>query len=403
MTIRNRRKKMNNVKKILLIISGGIAAYKSLELIRLFVKNNIKVTTILTKGGSKFITPLSIAGLSGEKVYDDLFSLKDETEMGHIKLSRDADIIIIAPASANIISRIANGFANDLASTVVLAANKPIFIAPSMNVEMWKNPFTQENINKLKQNKINIIGPEPGDLACGEEGNGRMSEPEKILEKIFSKKKTLNIKALVTAGPTYEAIDPVRFIGNKSSGKQGIAIAKSLSALGAKVTLIIGPNNENIPSNIKVINIISAEEMLKEVKKIKNADLAICNAAVSDWKINNPSKTKIKKSSSKPKIILTTNPDILDSIAKRKINRPRLVIGFAAETNDLILNAQKKLKEKKCDWIVANDVLENPDVFGGENNKITLITKNKIEKWQKTNKNNIANKLTNKIEEFFNK
>ena len=394
---------MKNIKNVLLIISGGIAAYKSLELIRLFVKNNIKVTTILTKGGSKFITPLSISGLSGEKVYEDLFSLKDETEMGHINLSRNADLIIVAPASANIIGRIANGLANDLASTVLLASNKKIYVAPSMNVEMWKSPFTQENIKKLKNNNIEIIGPDSGDLACGEEGSGRMTEPEKIYNAIISKKKKLNIKALITAGPTYEAIDPVRFIGNKSSGKQGVAIAKSLYNLGAKVTLIIGPNNENIPSGINVINIISAEEMLKEVKKIKNADIAICSAAVSDWKIDNPSKIKIKKSSSKPKIKLIANPDILASIAKRDINRPKLVIGFAAETNDLISNAQKKLKDKNCDWIIANDVLKNPDVFGGANNKITFITENKMEKWKKTNKNIIADKLAKKIEDFFKK
>lgn len=394
---------MNNIKKILLIISGGIAAYKSLELIRIFTKNKIKVITILTNGGSKFITPLSISGLSGEKVYDDLFSLKDETEMGHIQLSREVDAILVAPASANIIARAAHGLADDLASTVILASNKPIYFAPSMNVEMWKNPITQNNIKQLTLNNIKIIGPESGDLACGEEGDGRMSEPEKIYKSIISyyKKKTLNINALITAGPTYEAIDPVRFIANKSSGKQGIAIAKSLDKLGIKVSLIIGPNNEKIPSNIKVINITTAKEMFNSVKKIKNADIAICNAAVSDWTIKKPSNTKIKKNTKNPKINLISNPDILKSIAKRKINRPKLVIGFAAETNDLINNATKKLKEKECDWIIANDVLENPDIFGGDKNKITFISKNGIEKWKKTSKNNVAEKLSNKILEFF--
>ena len=394
---------MNNIKKILLIISGGIAAYKSLELIRIFTKNKIKVITILTNGGSKFITPLSISGLSGEKVYDDLFSLKDETEMGHIQLSREVDAILVAPASANIIARAAHGLADDLASTVILASNKPIYFAPSMNVEMWKNPITQNNIKQLTLNNIKIIGPESGDLACGEEGDGRMSEPEKIYKSIISyyKKKTLNINALITAGPTYEAIDPVRFIANKSSGKQGIAIAKSLDKLGIKVSLIIGPNNEKIPSNIKVINITTAKEMFNSVKKIKNADIAICNAAVSDWTIKKPSNTKIKKNTKNPKINLISNPDILKSIAKRKINRPKLVIGFAAETNDLINNATKKLKEKECDWIIANDVLKDPDIFGGEKNKITFISKNGIEKWKKTSKNNVAEKLSNKILEFF--
>tara|TARA_B100000686_G_scaffold101382_1_gene108570 strand:- start:16723 stop:17916 length:1194 start_codon:yes stop_codon:yes gene_type:complete len=394
---------MNNIKKILLIISGGIAAYKSLELIRIFTKNKIKVITILTSGGSKFITPLSISGLSGERVYDDLFSLKDETEMGHIQLSREVDALLVAPASANIIARTANGLADDLASTVILASNKPIYFVPSMNVEMWKNPITQNNIKQLKLNNIKIIGPESGDLACGEEGDGRMSEPEKIYKSIISyyKKKKLNINALITAGPTYEPIDPVRFIANKSSGKQGIAIAKSLDKLGIKVSLIIGPNNETIPSSIKVINIITAKEMFNSVKKIKNADIAICNAAVSDWTIKNPSNTKIKKNTKNPKINLTNNPDILKSIAKRKKNRPKLVIGFAAETNNLIINATKKLKEKECDWIIANDVLKDPDIFGGEKNKITFISNNGIEKWKKTSKNNIAEKLSNKILEFF--
>jgi len=390
---------MNNIKKILLIISGGIAAYKSLELIRIFTKNKIKVITILTNGGSKFITPLSISGLSGEKVYDDLFSLKDETEMGHIQLSREAEAIIVAPASANIIARTAHGLANDLASTVILASNKPVYFAPSMNVEMWKNPITQKNIKQLILNNIKIIGPEAGDLACGEEGNGRMTEPEKIFKSIIShsKKKNLNINALITAGPTYEAIDPVRFIGNKSSGKQGIALAKNLDELGAKVSLIIGPNNEKIPSSIKVINITTAKEMYNEVTKIRNVDVAICSAAVSDWAIKNPSKTKIKKNIKNPKINFTKNPDILKSIAKRKINRPKLVIGFAAETNNLINNAKKKLKEKECDWIIANDVLKNPDIFGGDKNKITFISNNGIEKWTKTSKNNVAKKLSKKI------
>jgi len=393
---------MNNIKKILLVISGGIAAYKSLELIRIFTKNKIKVITILTKGGSKFITPLSISGLSGEKVYDDLFSLKDETEMGHIQLSREVDAIIVAPASANIIARTAHGLANDLASAVILASNKPVYFAPSMNVEMWKNPITQNNIKQLSLNNTKIIGPESGDLACGEEGNGRMSEPEKIFKSIisYSKKKKLNINAIITAGPTYEAIDPVRFIGNKSSGKQGIAIAKSLDKLGVKVSLIIGPNNETIPSSIKIINITTAKEMYDAVKKINNADVAICSAAVSDWTIKNPSKTKIKKNIKNPKINLTNNPDILESIAKRKINRPKLVIGFAAETNNLINNAIKKLKEKKCDWMIANDVLKNPDIFGGEKNKITFISNKGIEKWSKTSKNNVAEKLSKKILKF---
>ncbi len=393
---------MNNIKKILLIISGGIAAYKSLEIIRIFIKNNIKVTSILTKGGSKFITPLSVASLSSSKVYSELFDLENESEMGHIQLSREVDIILVAPASANIIARTANGFADDLASTVLLASNKPIFFAPSMNVEMWKNTITQKNINKLKLNNIKVIGPEPGDLACGEEGYGRMSEPEEIFKFLLStyKKKTLKINALITAGPTYEAIDPIRFLGNRSSGKQGIEIAKSLVSLGAKVSLILGPTQEHIPSNIKVINVTSAKEMLIETKKFKNTDVAICTAAVSDWSIKKPSTLKIKKNNSKPLLNLVNNPDILENIAKRKINRPKLVIGFAAETNDLEKNAKKKLLNKKCDWILANDILKNKNIFGGDENKITFISNSKIEKWKKTSKTNIADKLALKIIDF---
>jgi len=289
--------KMNNNLKILLIVSGGIAAYKSLELIRIFKKNNIKVQVVLTKGGAEFVTPLSIAALSEEKVYQELFSLKDETEMGHIQLSRENDLILVAPASANIIAHAAAGIANDLATTILLAANKPILFAPSMNVEMWNNPITQKNVKFLKDNNYKFIGPEPGDLACGEEGDGRMSEPKTIYKYISSmfKKKKLNINVLVTAGPTFEAIDPVRFIGNRSSGKQGIAIAKIFYELGANVTLILGPSSQKIPENIKVLNIETANDMLEVVKKINNIDVAICAAAVSDWAIKNPSKLKIKK------------------------------------------------------------------------------------------------------------
>lgn len=262
---------MNNNLKILLIISGGIAAYKSLELIRIFKKNNIKVQVVLTKGGAQFVTPLSIAALSEEKVYQDLFSLKDETEMGHIQLSRKNDLILVAPASANIIAHVAAGIANDLATTIILAANKPVLFAPSMNVEMWNNSITKNNVQFLKNNNYKFVGPEPGDLACGEEGNGRMSEPENIKKYISSmfKKKKLNIDVLVTAGPTFEAIDPVRFIGNRSSGKQGIAIAKAFSELGANVTLVLGPSSQTVPEYIRVINIETANDMLEAVKNNK--------------------------------------------------------------------------------------------------------------------------------------
>ena len=391
---------MNNNLKILLIISGGIAAYKSLELLRIVKKNNIKVHVVLTKGGAQFVTPLSIAALSEEKVYQDLFSLKDETEMGHIQLSRKNDLILVAPASANIIAHVAAGIANDLATTIILAANKPVLFAPSMNVEMWNNSITKNNVQFLKNNNYKFVGPEPGDLACGEEGNGRMSEPENIKKYISSmfKKKKLNIDVLVTAGPTFEAIDPVRFIGNRSSGKQGIAIAKAFSELGANVTLVLGPSSQTVPEYIRVINIETANDMLEAVKTIKNIDVAICAAAVSDWAIKNPSKNKIKKNNEKiPRINFALNPDILAYISNKKKDRPKLVIGFAAETNNLINNAKDKLKSKKCDWIIANNVLEEPGVFGGDNNNITLITKDNIESWDKCSKTKVAKKLASKV------
>ena len=395
---------MDKNLKILLIISGGIAAYKSLELIRILKKNNIKVQVILTKGGEKFVTPLSVAALSEEKVYQDLFSLKDETEMGHIRLSRENDLIIVAPASANIIAHTAAGISNDLATTVLLAANKPIFFVPSMNVEMWNKPITQKNIKFLKNNNFNFIGPDSGDLACGEEGDGRMSEPQEIFKYITStiKKKNIKLEILVTAGPTHEAIDPVRYISNKSSGKQGIEIAKAFHKLGANVNLVLGPSKEDIPIGINIINIKTAKEMLKEIKKIKNIDIAICAAAVSDWTIDNPFNNKIKKQEiNKPVLNLSLNPDILEYISNKNDNRPKLVIGFAAETNNLIKNAKEKLKKKNCDWIVANDVSKNPEIFGGDNNCISLVTKNNVDEWDTCSKKEVAEKLAIKAIENF--
>ena len=395
---------MDKNLKILLIISGGIAAYKSLELIRILKKNNIKVQVILTKGGERFVTALSVAALSEEKVYQDLFSLKDETEMGHIRLSRENDLIIVAPASANIIAHTAAGIANDLATTVLLAANKPIFIVPSMNVEMWKNTITQKNIKFLKNNNFNFIGPDSGDLACGEEGDGRMSEPQEIFKYITStiKKKNIKLDILVTAGPTHEAIDPVRYISNKSSGKQGIEIAKAFHKLGANVNLVLGPSKESIPTGINIINIKTAKEMLTEIKKLKNIDIAICAAAVSDWTIDKPSTNKIKKQNiNKPVLNLSLNPDILEYISNKNDNRPKLVIGFAAETNNLIKNAKEKLKKKNCDWIVANDVSKNPEIFGGDNNCISLVTKNNVDDWDTCSKKEVAEKLAIKAIENF--
>ena len=395
---------MDKNLKILLIISGGIAAYKSLELIGILKKNNIKVQVILTKGGERFVTALSVAALSEENVYQDLFSLKDETEMGHIRLSRENDLIIVAPASANIIAHAAAGISNDLATTVLLAANKPIFFVPSMNVEMWKNPITQRNIKFLKNNNFNFIGPDSGDLACGEEGEGRMSEPQEIFKYITStiKKKNIKLDILVTAGPTHEAIDPVRYISNKSSGKQGIEIAKAFHKLGANVNLVLGPSKESIPTGINIINIKTAKEMLTEIKNLKNIDIAICAAAVSDWTIDKPSTNKIKKQNiNKPVLNLSLNPDILEYISNKNDNRPKLVIGFAAETNNLIKNAKEKLKKKNCDWIVANDVSKNPEIFGGDNNCISLVTKNNVDDWDICSKKEVAEKLAIKAIENF--
>ena len=393
---------MKKIYKILLVISGGISAYKSLELIRIIKNDGNEVKTILTSGGEKFVTPLSIAAISNEKVYQEILSLKDETEMGHIQLSRESDVIIVAPASANIIAKSANGIADDLASTVLLASNKPVIFAPAMNSLMWHNPATQRNIESLKKDNINFIGPEPGDLACGEEGLGRMSEPKDIYKYILSilknKKKHYNIKALVTAGPTYEPIDPVRFIGNRSSGKQGIAIANQLDDLGLHVTLVTGPTHQQISHNINTIRVNTATEMLSACRDSLPVDVAVCAAAVCDWTIMSPSKNKIKKhTNQKPEIDLTLAPDILDNIANAGNQRPKLVVGFAAETNNLISNAKKKLVQKNCDWIIANNIIDNPDVFGGEDNKINLISKSCIEEWPKKSKNEIAKLLSIKI------
>ena len=322
--------------------------------------------------------------------------------MGHIQLSRESDVIIVAPASANIIAKSANGIADDLASTVLLASNKPVIFAPAMNSLMWHNPATQRNIESLKKDNINFIGPEPGDLACGEEGLGRMSEPKDIYKYILSilknKKKHYNIKALVTAGPTYEPIDPVRFIGNRSSGKQGIAIANQLDDLGLHVTLVTGPTHQQISNNINTIRVNTATEMLNACRDSLPVDVAVCAAAVCDWTIMSPSKTKIKKNNNqKPEIDLTLAPDILDNISNAGNQRPKLVVGFAAETNNLITNAKKKLVQKNCDWIIANNVLDNPDVFGGEDNKINLISKSCIEEGPKKSKDEIAKLLSIKI------
>ena len=370
-------------KKILLIICGGISAYKSLELIRLLKKNNAEIKTILTKSAKEFVTPLSITSLSQNKVYDDLFNVENETEMDHISLSRWADVIIIAPTTANTISKLAKGTSDDLASTVVLASNKQIFLAPAMNVRMWEHPSTQENINILRNYNYRLIGPEIGDMACGEYGEGKMSEPETIFNEIknflSNQIKNKKIKALVTAGPTKEYIDPVRYISNNSSGKQGYEIAKSLSNRGFDTTLISGPTNLKISENINLIKVETAEEMFKATQKNLPTDIAIFSAAVADFKVTEKNDYKIKKEN-KLTINLEKNIDILNYVSNHNSMRPKLVIGFAAETNELEKNASKKLRDKNCDWIIANDVSKNDRGINSDYNEVIIYYKNKDKK-----------------------
>jgi phosphopantothenoylcysteine decarboxylase/phosphopantothenate--cysteine ligase len=365
-------------KKILLIICGGISAYKSLELIRLLKKQGAKVKTILTKSSKEFITPLSVASLSQEKVYDDLFNAENEAEMDHISLSRWADVIVVAPATANTISKLSAGSSNDLASTVILASNKDIFLTPAMNVRMWEHPSTKENLKKLKFYGYKVIGPEIGDMACGEFGEGKMTEPKEILKEIeiyFNQlNKNKKFKALVTAGPTNEYIDPIRFITNKSSGKQGYALAKSLAKKGFETTLISGPTNLEIDNNINLIKIETAEEMFKATQDNLPTDVAIFSAAVADFKIKEKKNEKIKKQEY-INLELEVNTDILNYVSKHNSLRPKLVIGFAAETNNVQENAKKKLLEKNCDWIVANDVSNKSIGFDSDFNEVSIFYK----------------------------
>jgi len=365
-------------KKILLIICGGISAYKSLELIRLLKKQGAKVKTILTKSSKEFITPLSVASLSQEKVYDDLFNAENEAEMDHISLSRWADVIVVAPATANTISKLSAGSSNDLASTVILASDKDIFLTPAMNVRMWEHPSTKENLKKLKSYGYKVIGPEIGDMACGEFGEGKMTEPKEILKEIeiyFNQlNKNKKFKALVTAGPTNEYIDPIRFITNKSSGKQGYALAKSLAKKGFETTLISGPTNLEIDDNINLIKIETAEEMFKATQDNLPADVAIFSAAVADFKIKEENNEKIKKQEY-INLELEVNTDILNYVSKHNSLRPKLVIGFAAETNNVQENAKKKLLEKNCDWIVANDVSNKSIGFDSDFNEVSIFYK----------------------------
>ena len=394
---------MNNLenKKILLIISGGIAAYKSLELIRLIKKKGATVKSILTKNSHKFVTPLSVASLSQEKVYSDLFDHENESEMDHISLSRWADLILIAPATANIISKLSLGLADDLASTVCLASNKKILIVPSMNVRMWEHQKNKENINKLKSFDYSIIGPEIGDMACGEYGEGKMTEPKDILSYLSEYFKNINnnkkYKALVTAGPTYEFIDPVRFISNKSSGKQGYEIANSLKKNGFETTLISGPTNLKDVEGVKMVKVNSAKDMYEATLENLPTDIAIFSAAVSDWKMENFNNKKIKKKGDLS-LNLKQNIDILSNISKHNSLRPKLVIGFSAETDNLSENSIRKLEEKNCDWIIANDVSDNSIGFDSDYNEVTIFYKKKeLEKISKMKKSLIADKIVERV------
>ena len=389
-------------KKILIVICGGIAAYKSLELIRIFKKNKCKIKTILTKGALEFITPLSVSSLSNEKVYTDLFDFKNEAEMDHISLSRWADVVLFAPITANKIAQLSNGLAEDLATTVALASNKDIFLAPAMNVRMWENTITKDNLKRLVNYNYKIIGPDNGEMACGEYGSGKFSDPVEISNIINDYFKNLEtnkkFKALVTAGPTREYIDPVRFVTNKSSGKQGYAIADQLQKKGFQTILISGPTNLKPPDGVKVINVNSADEMYEHTIENLPVDVAIFAAAVADFKFKETKQEKIKKEEFKNFEIEKTR-DILDHTSKHNSLRPKLVIGFAAETKNLEQNSRKKLNEKNCDWMVANDVSNKKIGFDSEYNEVKILQKNKskIQYISFNSKEMIAKKLVEKI------
>jgi phosphopantothenoylcysteine decarboxylase/phosphopantothenate--cysteine ligase len=388
-------------KRILLIISGGIAAYKSLELIRRLRERGVRVRAILTAGGAQFITALSVASLSGEKVFQELFSLTDESEMGHIRLSREADLVLVAPASADILAKMAHGRADDLATTALLATDKPVMVAPAMNVEMWGHAATQANVAMLETRGIRRIGPNPGDLACGEVGAGRMAEPHEILaaiESFFATGAPLSgTRALVTSGPTWEPIDPVRFIGNRSSGRQGHAIAAALARRGAATVLVAGPTAEPDPAGVEVRHVETAAEMLAAAQAALPVDVAVCAAAVADWRPAEMRNAKIKKDGAPPAIALTENPDILATLSAPGKARPLLVIGFAAETDDLLANAKSKLARKGCDWVVANDVSPGSGTFGGADNTVHLVSAAGIDSWPAMSKTEVAERLAERI------
>ncbi|MEM6412250.1 MAG: bifunctional phosphopantothenoylcysteine decarboxylase/phosphopantothenate--cysteine ligase CoaBC [Pseudomonadota bacterium] len=391
-------------KRVLLIIGGGIAAYKSLELIRELGRRGIASRCILTKGGSEFVTPLSVSALSGEKVFTELFDLDDEAEMGHIQLSRSADLVVVCPATADLMAKASAGLANDLASTALLATDKPVMMVPAMNVRMWDHAATKRNVAQLRADGVTVMDPDEGTMACGEFGPGRLPEVDVIAAEIERKLTASDVLAgrhvLVTAGPTREPLDPVRFLSNHSSGQQGYAIAGALADLGAKVTLVSGPVSLAAPTGVDRVSVETAREMLSACEDALPADVFISVAAVADWRPADRAAKKMKlkgKSKDTPALALAENPDILATIARKRTKRPDLVIGFAAETNDVEANAREKLKRKRCDWIVANDV--SGDVMGGSRNEVALITGTEIDHWPRLDKTEVACRLARRIAE----
>jgi phosphopantothenoylcysteine decarboxylase/phosphopantothenate--cysteine ligase len=389
-------------KSVLLIVGGGIAAYKTHELVRLLKTRGAAVRIILSKAAEQFVTPLSLASLSGEKVYTSLFSLTDEVEMGHIQLSRAADLLIVAPATADLMAKMANGLADDLASTALLATDKRVLIAPAMNVRMWQHPATQRNVETLRRDGVSLVGPNDGEMACGEFGPGRMAEPNEILAAIIDLLKPRSQpltgkKVVITAGPTREPIDPVRFISNHSSGKQGYAIAKAAVELGAETILISGPVSLPIPSGVQMMPVETAQEMLEICEGEMPADIAIFTAAVADWRVASEAPQKLKKTSgAAPSLTLTENPDILATIS-HGAKRPHVVGGFAAETGNVTEHAAQKLKKKGCDMIVAKDVSKGSGVFGGERNTVHLVSAAGVEDWPQMSKDEVARKLMERV------
>ena len=392
---------MLNGKRILLIIGGGIAAFKSLDLIRRLRERGASVTPVLTQAGSEFVTPLSVSALAGTKVYRDLFDLTDEAEMGHIQLSRSADLVLVAPATADLMAKMAQGLANDLASTLLLATDTPVMIAPAMNVRMWDHPATQRNLETLRGDGIAVIGPNDGDMACGEFGPGRMAEPLEIvaaLEGALGGGPLAGKRVLVTSGPTHEPIDPVRYIANRSSGAQGTALGAALAALGAEVVFVTGPADVPPPAGVQVVRVQTAQQMLEAVQAALPCDVAVFAAAVADWRVASASDRKLKKTSDgMPKLEFAENPDILATVSQMTEGRPDLIVGFAAETNDVIAHATAKRKRKGCDWIVANDVSPETGIMGGSENAVHLISDAGVEDWPRMGKAAVAQKLAARI------